>query len=149
MIKKVVGGIGALILVLIAISMFGSPDLELRASGQALSIKNKGTSPVKILDIQINNDDSCATFSIENLLFHFMVHGQRGAAQNIKETPPAANVLHSGWVFGFNDEVKAGNPVFNQAPKELRVGDTRVWNAQCNIVRAKIKTDQGSETYTF
>lgn len=37
----------------------------------------------------------------------------------------------------------------NQIPQTLRVGDHGLWWSGCGIVRVNVRTDRGSETYTF
>jgi hypothetical protein len=144
MLKRVIIGLALVTGLLIVVGLLSNTelDLEVRAfPGNFLLIKNIGTQPIKVLDIMVNERLDCSVVApiepIEGLF--------------IKRTYDVQE-RHKLWVNGFNYQRAA--PFENQItsinpPTELNIGDSRRWQALCNIVRITVTTDIGSETYSF
>lgn len=110
----------------------GSPELEVQVQGKSLFVKNIGTSSIKILDVSVNDRKECTL----ELNFPGWSEERR----------------HKAWVFGGRYTNMATNEYQENSERILKIGEVGIFPpALCSgsIVRAYIKTDQGSNTYEF
>jgi hypothetical protein len=144
MLKKVMIGLAIVTGLLIVVGLLSGGDLglEVRAfPDNTLVVKNIGNQPIKVIDMVVNQRQDCSAVAPIELKEGLLIR----QAYDVEER-------HKFWVNGFNyqrvapfeNRISSVNP-----PTELNVGDTRRWQALCNIVRVTVTTDKGSETYSF
>ena len=122
-------------------------ELKVNSIINSVSIKNVGSKPTKILDLDINNSDDCTIFK-----------GWAGT-----QISPAYGYdkqdLHKFFVYqGFHQFKGSTNLltqyeelVHTQTPIVIDIGDSDIWVATCstNIVRVTVTTERGSATFSF
>jgi hypothetical protein len=142
-----------------------------KSEGGALTISNVGKSKIEILDITVNDRSDCTMVGMD---FLFEVASERDVGliklkaemQDASERDPA--LLHRMWfqyktnsmmaiviagVFGNKLAERGGGKDFaTQIANRkfvLDVGDEETWRQGCQIVRATVNTDRGTQTYTW
>jgi hypothetical protein len=112
----------------------------------ALRIRNAGAEPIQVIDIQFNDRADCTRTSI------FVASD---------ETPPndiPDDLRHRYWVAtsmlmrDLRDSLSAEmRRVASTGPRPIRTGESSAWWSSCgaDIVRALVKTDKGTWTFTF
>jgi hypothetical protein len=111
-----------------------------------LHVRNAGSEPIRVIDIQFNDRAECTQTSIF-------------VASN--ETPPndiPDELRHKYWVAtsvrirDLSDSLAAEmHRIGNAGPKPIRTGEFFIWWPTCSaeIIRALVQTDKGAWTYTF
>jgi len=112
-------------------------DLGLKVSkaGPGLTIQNVGTGPIEIKDITVNDRPDCTTIRLHT-------HALPRAAAEFKT---AYGDGHTAWFV--EQAVVVLLPWASRDKKILQVGDKKTWDQACDVVRATVKTDRGTETF--
>ena len=144
MLKKIMIGLALVIGLLIVVGLLSGGDLglEVRAfQDNTFVVKNIGNQPIKVIDLVVNERQDCSAVAPIELKEGLLIR----QTYDVQER-------HKFWVNGYNyqrvapyeNRISSINP-----PTVLNIGDSRRWQALCNIVRVTVTTDKGSETYSF
>ncbi len=139
------------------------------AKGEVLTISNRGKAKIEIQDITINDRDDCTMVGMD---FVFAALSEDGEFKKLKAELQDASkrdplLLHNMWFTYKTNSMTAvvigsalGNNLQSKGrillPKMLAnrkfvldVGDRESWQQGCGIIRATVKTDRGTQTYTL
>jgi hypothetical protein len=136
--------VGILALLLVAALKYQATESNLKVSAtvQGLEITNVGTTPVRILDVVVNERDDCSTIGLTSNTF-------------------SKDYLHKIWVadgtFMYIGEKDGSlfeigtNRKLSVEPRILKIGESAYWVPRCltNYVRVSVTTDGGTTTYSF
>jgi hypothetical protein len=122
-------------------------EVKVNSINNSVSIKNIGSKPTKILDLDINNSDDCTIFKSWAGTQFSPAYGED------------KQDLHKFFVYqGFHQFkgltgllTQFEEIVHTQTPIVLGIGDTDIWVATCstNIMRVTVTTERGSATFSF
>lgn len=134
--------VGGLVLYAL-VNAISQDDIKVSVGMRGVEVTNTGTTPVRILDVVINDRDDCSTIPMKSKTF-------------------SPEHLHKVWVangsFMYVGEKDGklyemgSNRALSTEPRVLKPGATANWVAFCpgtNYIRARITTEAGTQTFRF